>query len=250
MPSAADVIILCGGAGLRLKSVTGSAPKSLANIVGRPFLEILLSQLRRHGFQRVILAVGYQKDLIREYFGDRALGVSLKYSIESAPLGTAGALRNAVDLIESETVVIMNGDSYTDADLVAFVTDYRNTKADVSMLVVPADGRVDCGLVSVDDNGKVLGFKEKQSALGTQYVNAGIYAMSKHALGKIQPDVQISLETDLFPRWLADGKHLRAFIHLGECVDIGTPERYQRAQLTLANAEVTESLAKLEGQRQ
>jgi mannose-1-phosphate guanylyltransferase len=250
MPSAADAIILCGGAGLRLKSVTGSAPKSLANIAGRPFLEILLSQLRRHGFQRVILAVGYQKDLIQEHFGDRMFGLALKYSIESAPLGTGGALRNAVDLIESETIVIMNGDSYTGADLALFVADYRSTKADVSMLVVPADGRVDCGLVSVDDNGKVLGFKEKQSTLRTHYVNAGIYAMSKHALVRIQPGVQISLETDLFPRWLADGKYLRAFTHRGECVDIGTPERYQRAQLSLANAEVTESLAKPGGQRQ
>lgn len=249
MPSAADAIILCGGAGLRLRSVTGNAPKSLANIAGRPFLEILLSQLRRHGFQRVVLAVGYQKDLIQEYFGDRALGLALKYSIESTPLGTGGALRKAVDLVESETVVIMNGDSYTDADLAAFVTDYRIAKADVSMLVVPADGRVDCGLVSVDDKGKVLGFKEKQSALGSQYVNAGIYAMAKHLLGSIQPGIQISLESDIFPGWLATGKYLRAFTHPGECIDIGTPERYQRAQLTLANAEVSESLAKPGGQR-
>lgn len=250
MPSAADAIILCGGAGLRLKSVTGNAPKSLANIAGRPFLEIMLSQLRRHGFQRVVLAVGYQKELIQEHFGDRALGLALKYSIESTPLGTGGALRKAVDLIESDTAVIMNGDSYTGADLAAFVGDYRNAKADVSMLVVPADGRVDCGLVSVDDTCKVLGFKEKQSPLGVQYVNAGIYAIAKHALGGIQPGIQISLESDIFPRWLANGKYLRAFIHPGECVDIGTPERYQRAQLTLANAEVSESLTKPGGQRQ
>jgi NDP-sugar pyrophosphorylase family protein len=250
MPSAADAIILCGGAGLRLRGVTGNAPKSLANIVGRPFLEILLSQLRRLGFQRVVLAVGYQKDLIQEHFGDRAFGLALKYSIESTPLGTGGALRKAVDLIESETVVTMNGDSYTDADLAAFVTDYRSAKAYVSMLVVPADGRVDCGLVSVDDKGKVLGFKEKQSLLGTQYVNAGIYAISKNALGSIQPGIQISLETEIIPRWLANGKCLRAFIHPGECVDIGTPERYQRAQFTLANAEASESLTKPGGQRQ
>lgn len=250
MPSAADAIILCGGAGLRLRSVTGNSPKSLASILGRPFLEILLSQLRRHGFRRVVLAVGYQRDLIQEHFGDWACGLALKYSIESAPLGTGGALRNAVDLIESETVVIMNGDSYTDSDLGTFVADYRRSKADVSMLVVPADGRVDCGLVSVDDMGKVRGFKEKQSTIGVQYVNAGIYAMAKQALGSIQPGIQISLESDIFPRWLATGKHLRAFIHQGECIDIGTPERYQRAQRILANAEASDSLAKPGGQRQ
>ena len=88
MPSVPDAIVLCGGAGLRLRSVTGDAPKSLANIGGRPFLEILLSQLRRHGFQRVILAVGYQRDLIREHFGDGgAFGLAVNYSIE---VGAAG----------------------------------------------------------------------------------------------------------------------------------------------------------------
>jgi NDP-sugar pyrophosphorylase family protein len=228
--------------------VTGNSPKSLANIGGRPFLEILLSQLRRHGFRRVILAVGYQKDLIQEHFGDRAFGLDLKYSIESAPLGTGGALRNAVDQIGSDTALIMNGDSYTDADLTAFVTDYRSAKADVSMLVVPADGRVDCGLVSVDANGRALGFKEKQSALGAQYVNAGIYVATKRRLGAIEPSMQVSLETDLFPRWLAEGRYLRAFIHVGECIDIGTPERYQSAQFTLARVEPGGNLAKPKGQ--
>lgn len=250
MPSVPDAVVLCGGAGLRLRSVTGDAPKSLANIGGRPFLEILLSQLRRHGFQRVILAVGYQRDLIREHFGDgRAFGLDLKYSIESAPLGTGGALRNAVDQIGSDAVLIMNGDSYTDADLAAFLTDYRSSKPDVSMLVVPADGRVDCGLVSVDADGKVLGFKEKQSAAGTQFVNAGIYLARKSALAGIQPGIQVSLETDLFPRWLAEGRHLRAFRHSGECVDIGTPDRYQRAQTTLANVEAGEEFANPRGRR-
>src|SRR5437667_8523550 len=108
MPSAVDAIVLCGGAGLRLRSVTGDAPKSLASIGGRPFLDILLNQLRRHGFQHVILAVGYQRDLIRSHFDNRAHGMPLEYSIESTPLGTGGALRNAVDLIKSDSVLIMN----------------------------------------------------------------------------------------------------------------------------------------------
>jgi mannose-1-phosphate guanylyltransferase len=250
MPSAPDAVVLCGGAGLRLRSVTGDAPKSLANIGGRPFLEILLSQLRRHGFQRVILAVGYQRDLIREHFGDgSAYGLAVSYAIESAPLGTGGALRNAVERIESVDALIMNGDSYTDGDLAAFVADHRRANADISVLVVPADGRVDCGLVSVDTNGKVLGFKEKQSAAGMQFVNAGIYLARKSALAAIQPGIQVSLESDLFPRWLAEGRYLRAFRHSGECVDIGTPERYLRAQTTLANVEAGDEFAKPRGQR-
>jgi NDP-sugar pyrophosphorylase family protein len=249
MPSAADAIVLCGGAGLRLRSFTGEAPKSLASIGGRPFLDILLSQLRRHGFQHVILAVGYQKELIRSHFDNRAHDMSLEYSIESTPLGTGGALRNAVDFVQSDSVLIMNGDSYTDADLSGFVADYCEAKADLSVLVVPTDGRVDCGLVSVDPNGRVLGFKEKQSGTGKQYVNAGIYLAAKSILYGISSNVRVSLEEELFPRWLAEGKNIRAFHHSGTCIDIGTPERYLNAQETLANVETAGILSAHKGRQ-
>jgi D-glycero-alpha-D-manno-heptose 1-phosphate guanylyltransferase len=241
MPNAADAIILCGGAGLRMKSVTGDAPKSLASIGKRPFLEILLRQLRRHGFDKAILAVGYRRDLIRSHFGDQAQGLEIRYSIESKPLGTGGALRNAVDLMDSDVALILNGDSYTDADLQLFSRDYQSSNVDLSILVVPADGRTDCGLVSVDAGGKVLGFKEKQFALGKQFVNAGIYMLSKRLLAEIAADVSVSLETELFPRWLTEGKHLRAYHHRGHCIDIGTPERYRDAQIILGNAEAVAS---------
>src|SRR5271154_1775436 len=187
MPSAADAIVLCGGAGTRLRSVTGEAPKSLATIGDRPFLDILLNQLRRHRFEHVILAVGYQSDLIRSHFDNRALDLSLEYSIESMPLGTGGALRNAADFVKSESVLIMNGDSYTDADLSGFVADHGESRADLTVLVVATDDRMDCGLVSVNANGKVMGFKEKQSATGMQYVNAGIYMVAKEILYEIPP---------------------------------------------------------------
>jgi NDP-sugar pyrophosphorylase family protein len=237
MPSVADAIVLCGGAGTRLRSVTRGAPKSLASIGGRPFLDILLSQLRRHGFQRVILAVGFEKDLIRSHFDGQALDISLEYSIELTPLGTGGALRNSVDLVESDSALVMNGDSYTDADLSGFVAEHWQKKADVSVLVVPANGRADCGLVSMDANGRVLSFKEKQSTIGKQYVNAGIYMVAKSILSEIPPNMRVSLEEELFPRWLAVGKNVRAYHHEGRCIDIGTPERYLSAQEALANVE-------------
>ncbi len=238
MLNAVDAIILCGGAGLRLRSVTGSAPKSLASIGSRPFLDILLSQLRRHAFQCVILAAGYQSNLIRSQFGTEAHGLAIRYSIESAPLGTGGAVRNALNLTEADALLILNGDSYTDADLPAFVADYLDARADISVLVVPDDGRTDCGLVSVNADGRVAGFREKQSAQGRQYVNAGVYVITKKLVAEIPSALSVSLETELFPRWLAEGKHIRAFCHPGRCVDIGTPERYRSAQVELAKAEV------------
>ena len=237
MPRMTDAIILCGGAGSRLKQVTGAAPKSMALIAHRPFLELLLKQLRRHGFRRVILAVGYQKEVIRNYFGDRFGDISLVYSEEEVPLGTGGALSNASSALETHDTLIMNGDSYTNADFRMFAAEHRNSKADVSMMVVPFDGRQDGGLVSVDAKGNVAQFTEKGTAPGAGYINAGVYVVKGELLKAIPGAEAISLEKQLLPQWLSSGKAIRTFVFRGECMDIGTPERYAEAQRLLAEAE-------------
>ena len=237
MPSMPDVVLLCGGAGLRLRSVIGNAPKGMADIAGRPFLELLLRQARRHDFKRAILAVGYQKDVIYSQIGERTFGLDLVFSAESLPLGTGGALRNAADLIESDSILVMNGDSYTNVNLGEVLADYRQAKADVCVVVVPADGRSDCGFVLLDGNGRLTSFDEKRAPLQSAYINAGIYLLSRAMLDQIPTDVAISLERELLPRWLRQGRTIRGFICPGTCVDIGTPERYRNAQSVLADVE-------------
>jgi NDP-sugar pyrophosphorylase family protein len=232
-----DAIVLCGGAGLRLRSVTGEAPKVMATVAGRPFLELLLRQLHRQAFSRVLMAVGYQKDRIRSHFGSEMLGLRIIYSEESSPLGTGGALRNAAEKLETDIALVMNGDSYTDLDLGRFVAEHRATKADVSLAVVPADGRVDCGSVFADGSGKLTGFAEKKDDAGAPYINAGIYLLSKSLLLEIPSAVQVSLEREMLPRWLAARRSIHIFVVSSACVDIGTPERFSDAQRALANAE-------------
>jgi mannose-1-phosphate guanylyltransferase len=248
MPSAPDAILLCGGAGLRLRGVIGDTPKGMADVAGRPFLELLLRQLRRSHIERVILAVGYRRETIHSYFGERAFGLSLEYSAESAPLGTGGALRNAASLVTSQSVLIMNGDSYTDVNLREFVNDHIASKAEASLVVVPVESRSDCGTADVDPSGRLAGFVEKQSDANARYTNAGIYMTSLRLLYDI-PDGQVSLEREVFPRWLREGRYFRAFIWPGTCVDIGTPERYWNAQALLENAEMQESASQCRGQR-
>jgi len=236
MLSAPDAIVLCGGAGLRLRSVTG-APKSMAIVAGRPFLELLLLQLKRHSIERVVLAVGYGSEEIRSHFGDHIFGLQLAYSTEHSPLGTGGALRQAVDLVESDLALVMNGDSYTDADIREFVNRHRTSHADVSVLVVPVDGRGDCGAIKVEDGDRVAAFHEKENAPGSQYINAGMYLLPRQIAMEIPFGAQVSLEQDVFPRWIAEGRFVRAHSDEARCVDIGTPERYWLAQAILARAE-------------
>jgi NDP-sugar pyrophosphorylase family protein len=238
MPRIPDAVVLCGGAGLRLRSVTGNLPKVMASVAGRPFLELLLRQLQGHGFERVILAVGYRKEVIRAHFGEQTAGLNLAYSVESSPLGTGGALRNAAGLLESDSVLVLNGDSYTDVDLYGFVVDHGESNADLSLVVVPADGRDDGGAVQVDGKGRVEQFAEKKSQSGSRYANAGIYMLSRTLLYGIAPGHPISLEEELFPQWLERRSYIHAHVFWGRCVDIGTPERYREAQQSLANVEL------------
>jgi D-glycero-alpha-D-manno-heptose 1-phosphate guanylyltransferase len=236
MPEIPDVIILSGGFGLRLRGVIGETPKPMAPIAGRPFLELLLRQLKRHGFSRIILSVGYKQEMIREHFGEEAFGLELLYSIETSPLGTGGALREAADYATTEAVLVMNGDSYTDADISHLVRDHEGNDADVTVVVVP-ETRSDAGSVVLDRNGNVKTFAEKRVVPESRYLSAGIYMLDKRLVGTIPTAAKISLEEQLFPQWLTDGKSIGAFIVDGPCVDIGTPERYRKAQAVLEKVE-------------
>jgi NDP-sugar pyrophosphorylase family protein len=229
-----DAVILCGGAGIRLRPVTGTAPKSMVNVSGRPFLEMLLSQLERSGFRRVILAIGYQGAAIQSHFGETFCGMDVEYSNELVPLGTGGALRNAAEHVRATSCVVMNGDSYTDVDLEKFAFAHSESKADLSVVVVAVDGRSDCGSVVVDHEGNVVHFLEKERTFSARHVNAGIYGLSREILFEIPAGCQISLEREIVPRWIGQRKCVKAFIHSGKCVDIGTPDRYRAAQETLA----------------
>jgi mannose-1-phosphate guanylyltransferase len=239
-PRMPDAVVLCGGAGLRLRSVTAANPKSMIDIGGRPFLELLLKQLKQGGVERVILAVGYKSDVIYAHFGEWAFGLRLAYSIEASPLGTGGAVRNSAGLVTSDPVLIMNGDSYTDGSLREYVTSHEASGAEVSVVVVPVDGREDCGTVDVDANGRVVGFLEKVGSANACYVNAGIYLLSPATLYDI-PDGEVSLEREVFPRWIQEGRDVRAIMCPGTCIDIGTPDRYWRAQKLLRNSESKET---------
>jgi NDP-sugar pyrophosphorylase family protein len=229
--------MLCGGAGLRLRPVVGNDPKSMAQVAGRPFLEMPLMQLRRHGFQRVILAVGYAAAAIQSHFGRTFDGMDIEYSYEASPLGTGGALANASAHVRSISCLVMNGDSYTDVDLSKFVATHLESGSGVSVVVVPVDERGDVGSVLLDGDGNVVKFAEKDRSLRAQHLNAGIYILSRELLLGIPSGFPISLERELFPRWIKEGRRIKAFVHSGKCVDIGTPERYQMAQKALANVE-------------
>ncbi len=226
---ATPALLLVGGLGTRLRSVVPSAPKPLAAVGKKSFLELLIRQLKHQGIRRVILCTGYLADQVEREFGDgRALDLEITYSKELEPLGTAGAVRLAQShLSGASEFLVMNGDSFLEIDLRRFIQFHRDRHALVSVAVVRVEDSSRYGTVQVDSNQKVIGFLEKTGSTGPGWVNAGIYVFSPEVLQYI-PEGRSSLEKDVFPRLL--GKGVYALEHSGMFIDIGTPEDYTKAQ--------------------
>lgn len=218
-----DAVILCGGQGTRLRSVLGDGPKSLAEVGGRPFLEILLDQLKTAGWRRVVLCTGYGSAALQQHFNSTGPALEICFSEEQVPLGTGGALRNALPLLKTDMALVMNGDSYVSLHLADVHRHYLQRKTDVLMVVVPADTRTDAGAVAVDSLGRVTGFAEKTKAGGARFYNAGVYLIARPLLEAVPSGRPVSLEQELIPKWIERGMH--AYIHQGRLLDIGTPER-------------------------
>ena len=220
-------VVLAGGFGTRLRSVVADRPKVLAPVAGRRFLAYLLDQLADAGLQEVVLCTGYLGEQIRAAFGARWRKLHLRYSQETESLGTAGALRNALALLPTEDVLVLNGDSYCDVNLRAIIELHRTRHAAATVAVTEAQDANRYGAVVVESDGAISGFVEKGSN-GPGFINAGVYVLDRQFVAAIPPGTQVSLERDCFPHSV--GKGLFAHQATGRFVDIGTVESFAEAQ--------------------
>lgn len=215
-------IVLAGGFGTRLQSLLKDTPKPMADVCGRPFLEYLVIQLSRAGIRDIILAVGYKADAVKEYFEDgKALGVRLSYSREDTPLGTGGAFKKAATSSRDDVFIVMNGDSFFEADIADLVERHKIMGAKATLCVRHQMDMSRYGAVIVGKDQEICRFAEKGEIKGEGLINAGIYCIEGGVVDTI-PEGKVSLEYDLFPRWAGQG--LKAVEGSGFFVDIGVPE--------------------------
>ncbi|WP_341895238.1 sugar phosphate nucleotidyltransferase [Ferrovibrio terrae] len=225
-----DCVVLAGGFGTRLRSVIGEHQKVAANVDGKPFIGRLLHWLIAYGARRVILAVGYQSEDVAAATAPFSDQLELVLSREDQPLGTAGALRLAVNNVRTSTLLVLNGDSFFNADLAALYALHAANNGVITMALAYApDGRR-FGEVNLDSDGRVLSFREKpQSEPAGAIVNAGIYFVSRDFLASLpERNGTMSLEKDVLPGLCLTGR-LYGLAGKGRLVDIGTPESYQSA---------------------
>jgi len=228
-----DAVVLVGGLGTRLRSLISEVPKPMAPIGERPFLDILLADLLRSPIiTRVVLAVGYKYEIVQAYFGDRIHNRDVIYAIEPKPLGTGGAIRNALSHTLSDEVLILNGDTLFQIDIAAVLTTHRQQQADLTMALKPMQNFERYGAVKTTES-RITGFEEKRPRKAG-LINGGIYLVNKNifthpCLNNWSRPTQFSFETDFLQPYV-EHIQVHGFISEGYFIDIGIPADYQRAQ--------------------
>lgn len=235
------VAVLAGGLGTRLRSVVSDRPKALAEVHGRPFVAYLLDQLSTTGFSSVVFCTGHFGEQMEQAFGANYGSLRISYSREARPLGTGGALRLALPYLKSDPVLVMNGDSFCATDL-AGLWDWhctRGSQATLLLTQVPDTQRY--GSVTIDSDGAVTQFAEKERGGGSGSINAGVYLLSRQVIHSIAENKTVSLEYDIFPTLMGHG--LYGYPARGRFLDIGTPEDFAAAEEFFAAIDEHETTA-------
>ena len=223
-------ILLVGGFGTRLAPLTNKTPKPMLPIANLPVTEHQLLVAKAAGITKVVLATAYLAETFTPYFGDGAKwGMELKYALETEPLGTGGAIRNAAELIfaeisENEPIVVFNGDVLSRHNLAAQIKLHQSSGASVTLHLVNVEDARPYGCVPIDESGRVTDFLEKMENPITNTINAGCYVFNPDVIQELELGKVVSVEREIFPNILKAGKVIQAFVDDSYWLDMGTPK--------------------------
>ncbi len=227
MSEVRDAMIVAGGAGTRLRPLTGTTPKPLLPFCGAPFLSGVIRRLAGVGVRRVLLVVGADPSPFEILAPDaQAAGVTLESVPEPEPLDTAGGVREAVERVDG-TFLVLNGDILTDVDVSKAIAAHHRSDADATLVLTRVEDTSTFG-VAVRDNGRIVEFVEKPapgSLPGHDTINAGTYVLEPEAIARF-PRGRLSFEREVFPGLVEQGAHVEGWVGEGVWADLGTPERF------------------------
>ena len=229
-----QAVIMAGGTGTRLRSVTGDElPKPMAPVAGKPILQWQVENLRHNGIRKIILVVGYLGHVIRDYFQDGSkFGVEISYFTEETPLGTAGALPLLADRLE-DSFLLAFGDVIFDVDLQRMERFHLSHRAEATLFVHPNTHPFDSDLVMAGEDGRVFDFDSKNNVRTGWYdncVNAGFYILTRELCARIPGNgVKSDLEKDVLIPLARSGGAVYAYSSPEYIKDVGTPQRIEAA---------------------
>ncbi len=228
-----EVIILAGGLGTRLKPVIADKPKCLAEINQRPFISYLIDSLLNYDFEKFIFSLGHLKDDVIEYINEFYPNLNAIFSVEEKPLLTGGAIRLALEYVDSDSVLILNADTYFGVNLDLLYTSHFSSNSDITIALKPLNNFDRYGSVKFDDRNRIYSFEEKKF-IDFGYINCGYIYLKKEILKKIKLNIPFSFEKDFIITNINDIK-INAFIDNSYFIDIGVPEDYLKANEDFKN---------------
>jgi len=226
-----DCIILAGGFGTRLQSVVNDKPKCLADINGKPFLYYICKHLARFHFCKVVFAVGYMKDMVKDYVMNHRdeFKFAFDFAEEEEPLGTGGAIMNALPYCDTEDFFVVNGDTFFDVNIDEMSVFQQNQMADCTVALKPMQHADRYGLVDLDPATQAIrGFREKQEG-SSGLINGGVYCLFRPSFLNIPFPKVFSFEKDYLEKMLTE-RDLYGMVQDKYFIDIGIPDDYRRAQ--------------------
>lgn len=250
-------IIIAGGFGTRLRPLTHARPKHLLPVANRPFLEYQVALLREHGISEIVFATNYFADKIEAHFGDGSnFGVSMQYALETEPLGTGGAIRNACATLTDEPVLVLNGDILTDFDLSALIAFHRARDAWATIALRSVERPHAFGVLDTDPEGRLRSWMEPTEEQKrrvaenpdpptgeSDFINAGVYILEPEAWRRIPTGRPVSIERETYPELLAEGALVYGMAPTGYWMDIGRPEQYLAANRAVLSGAVKTRVA-------
>ena len=218
-----EAIILAGGLGTRIRDLFPDIPKCMIPVAGKPFLDYLLLKLHGQGIEKVILSVGYKKQIIQNHYCDMFKNLSIVYSEESEPLGTGGAIKRALHYCNQESCLVLNGDSYLDFNIREFFLKINFTQ--LNILTVMVNDRSRYGALVIDDISGEISFEKNVSSPG--YINAGVYILN-HDLFKDVDESSFSFEHKILAK-VINTQNCNLIYSKSGFIDIGVPKDFKRA---------------------
>ena len=229
-----DAVILVGGMGTRLRPLTLSAPKPMLPTAGLPFLTHLLSRIAEAGIEHVVLGTSYKAGVFESEFGDGSkLGLQIEYVVEEEALGTGGGIANVASKLRYDNAVVFNGDVLSGCDLRALLDSHVERDADVTLHLVRVGDPRAFGCVPTDSDGVVTAFLEKTQDPPTDQINAGCYVFKRSIIDEIPKGRALSVEREVFPGLLSEGKKVCGYVDSSYWRDMGTPEDFVRGSADL-----------------
>lgn len=222
-------ILLVGGFGTRLKPLTSESPKPMLPVAGIPVTEHQILAAKKAGIHTLVLATSYLSEVFTPYFSDGSQwGIKILYAVEKEPLGTGGAIRNAAEMLNLETlgdepIVIFNGDVLSRHSIADQISFHQSMGADATLHLIEVEDARAFGCVPTDANGRVTAFLEKMDNPITNSINAGCYVFHSSVINRIPLGQVVSIERETFPELVESGRPVFGYKEQAYWLDVGTP---------------------------